>query len=310
MDVTLDRIEPSRSEVNFSLDVLEPRPNEVNSIEQIPRNGIDIREAMAILASRSNNGGENFLRKDTSDSSGEYTDDKKGLGQSIELFTSKQEWTNMNGATCPCAKSDQVNKANTEQIAQLRDANDFGKHAEENRTKLKEKLMKTSTTDLLRLVINLQRDRVATYNIFDDALQEVLDSGGKVSNYPVSVASATATFAVLSDTVNVIREIFQDRFRSEEVGTERVNKIDIKQYIQWLCKLQQAEKQKLNFTAALHLEKIRRVTENEISLGSSSSNILLHQSVKSLQQKQRLCMEHINDILEEIRYSLDENQME
>jgi len=86
--------------------------------------------------------------------------------------------------------------------------------------------------------------------------------------------------------------------------------------VKWIETLQGLEKEKLNYTAALHLEKIRgrnEVVEREIAsqngggTGGNDGNEriaqLLEESIVSLEGKVRGCVEEINEILEELRYA-------
>lgn len=140
-----------------------------------------------------------------------------------------------------------------------------------------------------------------------------------LTNYPAICAEATASFAVLSDTINIVHAtLVQKGSYPELVGL-------VKQ-------LQNQERSKLNYTAALHLERIRRQQQNQqpssrcggnihyddddeeanilndapnaISNNHSSESIetkLLQQSIRSLQGKILDCIDCINEIIEELR---------
>ena len=75
---------------------------------------------------------------------------------------------------------------------------------------------------------------------------------------------------------------------------------------QHISVLQTQEREKLNLTAALHLERIRFQ-----SLSSSSDEViqnLLKQGIQTLRSKLATCVEMINEILEEIRLEIIENE--
>ena len=112
-------------------------------------------------------------------------------------------------------------------------------------------------------------------------------------------AHATAAFCVCSDTIIQIRTILFEQHGRTDLQTLLTN-------------LQQYEKEKLNLTAALHLEQIRHRNENlnfkSQHTGDPRIGQLLQQGVQSLQHKVAACVENINETIEEIRYALlDEN---
>lgn len=67
--------------------------------------------------------------------------------------------------------------------------------------------------------------------------------------------------------------------------------------------LQSLEKEKLNTTAALHLEQLREKNEN--INGNQSILDLLQEGIKSLQIKLGNIIPSINDLLEELRFEMD-----
>ena len=127
-----------------------------------------------------------------------------------------------------------------------------------------------------------------------------------MSLYPKICAEATASFSVLSETINAVRQILGEAPRNRKDLTVL------------LARLQKAEKEKLNLTAALHLEKIRAQSQEQIGQqkqeeteGAVDKRIasLLQQGVASLQQKIAKTIEEINETLEELRYALmEENE--
>jgi predicted DNA-binding ribbon-helix-helix protein len=112
-----------------------------------------------------------------------------------------------------------------------------------------------------------------------------------MSEYPVICACATASFAVLSDTITTIQSIVRPQKRNAA---------------QLIAKLQAQERDKLNVTAALHLERIR--FESSTNATDDSVRYLLQEGVQSLRAKATTCIEQINEILEEIRMEVvDDN---
>ena len=99
---------------------------------------------------------------------------------------------------------------------------------------------------------------------------------------------------MLSDTIKAIQAIL----------TETYGRKDAKELID---RLQKHEREKLNLTAALHLEEIRARSE-EVEPGGGNERILtlLREGNKSLRGKLAECVEDINDVLEELRYCLME----
>jgi len=77
-----------------------------------------------------------------------------------------------------------------------------------------------------------------------------------------------------------------------------------------ILQLQLHEKEKLNVTAALHLEQIRKndyllnigVDENDGTLR------LLNEGIKSLKSKMSICIENINDLIDELKCEMMEEE--
>ena len=128
---------------------------------------------------------------------------------------------------------------------------------------------------------------------------------GNMTSYISSCAHATAAFAVLSETIIFIRSSLAD---PNTHGRKDLEKL--------LTNLQSREKEKLNLTAALHLERIRERNENintmDTATGSTDDRIskLLNQGVQSLTQKIDAVVGDINETLEELRYALLEEDEE
>jgi hypothetical protein len=118
-----------------------------------------------------------------------------------------------------------------------------------------------------------------------------------MSNYPSICAKATASFSVLSDTINVIQSVLVEVHKRKDLR-------------KLLLKLQQHEKDKLNVTAALHLERIRERNEQlQVDNGGDERvSRLLQEGVSSMKQRIATCVEGINEVLEELRYALAEEE--
>ena len=120
---------------------------------------------------------------------------------------------------------------------------------------------------------------------------------GNITNYPTLCAKVTASFSVLSDTINAVKSTLEEQPKK---------RTDITSVI---TQLQKSEGEKLNLTAALHLEKLRlRNSQLELGEGSkafSSSDErtikLLKDGIQSLERKISTAVKKINEDLEELR---------
>jgi DNA repair REX1-B len=120
-------------------------------------------------------------------------------------------------------------------------------------------------------------------------LETVLKTGN-ISNYPLVCASATASFSVLSDTIKIIDSVLIDKHNRPDLS-------------RLLTTLQQHEREKLNVTAALHLEQVRQKDELSATGDDRVAN-LLREGVASLKQRANICIESINEVLEDLRYAI------
>jgi ABC-type uncharacterized transport system involved in gliding motility auxiliary subunit len=146
----------------------------------------------------------------------------------------------------------------------------------------------------LASLYEVQRARVSTYQSFDRSLEQILKTGN-LSEYPVACSNATASFAILSNTVNIIKEILEKNF----------GRNDLRRLIE---QLQQREKEKLNLTAALHLERIRE--KNSSYSGDDHIGKFLNQGIIDLHNKLSSCIDEINEILDELKYATVEETVE
>ena len=114
---------------------------------------------------------------------------------------------------------------------------------------------------------------------------------GKVNDYPAICTEITATFSVLSDSINNIRKILLDKLNQTSIAN-------------FISQLQDKERAKLNLTAALHLERIR-IQQMETSDEAKDRILeLLLEGVASLRSQMRSNIEEINEIMDDLRCSL------
>lgn len=112
-------------------------------------------------------------------------------------------------------------------------------------------------------------------------------------------AHTTASFAVLSETINAVRSVLSSLGSSKGKMLEKQ-----------LANLQKHEKEKLNLTAAYHLERIRERNENIGSVTDKRISKLLNEGVQTLKGRIDSCVEEINECIEEIRYAIIEEDEE
>mmetsp|Transcript_9246 Transcript_9246/g.11666 ORF Transcript_9246/g.11666 Transcript_9246/m.11666 type:complete len:292 (+) Transcript_9246:208-1083(+) len=263
-----------------------------NTDSMADKKGININEAMSILSTRADDGGDKDLQSNAA-----LDPQLKQMGQTLDLMSS-QEWTRGN-QNCGHNSSKLVNDEREKMAKQSR-----GETEEDSETaaKMKQELSKLKPVELLQTLFRLQKDRVAAYQKWNEGLNLVLKSGN-FSQYPQLTNSITATFIVLSNSINEIKRLLQSTHNMHEIG-------------KFIEQLQSFEKEQLHYTAALHLEKIRERNEllsMELSSNNTSdqsngkgSNIiagLLRESCSSLQGKVGQCIQSINEVLEELRYA-------
>ena len=116
-------------------------------------------------------------------------------------------------------------------------------------------------------------------------------SSGNMTTYPVLCAKVTASFSVLSDTINAVCSLLTDEHKRNDIS-------------EVVSHLQKYEGEKLNLTAAIHLEKLRLRNEDiGLCFGGSkeSSTQLLKEGIQSLERKIASNIDSINDIIDELR---------
>ena len=132
---------------------------------------------------------------------------------------------------------------------------------------------------------------------------------GNITTYPALCAKVTATFSVLSDTINSVKSTLLNN------NDKNNNKNQRRDITNGITQLQKAECEKLNLTAALHLERLRlRNSELDAALmnvgeggmkgdddDDDKTVQLLKDGIQSLETKVSSVIESINDVLEELR---------
>jgi hypothetical protein len=126
------------------------------------------------------------------------------------------------------------------------------------------------------------------------------------------VADATASFAVLSDTINAIQLQLEPRPAGDvddSLQSHRChNRPDLKTIVH---RLQMAEQQKLSLTAALHLEQIRLQGAGSPEASdddAATASRLLEEGVQTLRSKVSACADSINEIMDELQGAMVEEE--
>jgi hypothetical protein len=116
-------------------------------------------------------------------------------------------------------------------------------------------------------------------------------------------AEATASFSVLSESINQARSLLHQKCEQSET------------IVALICRLQSAEKDKLNYTAALHYEQIRSQahqlaveTSARTDDGGTTISSMLLEDVRSLKHKIAASVNEVNEVLEELRFAMIDNE--
>ena len=162
-------------------------------------------------------------------------------------------------------------------------------------------------------------------------LQTILRTGN-ITLYPALCAQVTATFAVLSNTINTVRNYHHDN--NKTTLSSSLSLQSSQQLLHLLKQLQEQERDKLNYTAALHLEQMRQASAATGATATRMVNIdneeeeekegrhdkddgavvderthsMLESGISSLRQRIVKCVEEINQVLEELRCLLMEEE--
>ena len=214
---------------NSSLAPQDARRNDNSSLspthqqQSMQQQGIDIRQALDILSSRTPHDHNHMIimmmiihrmnirhRHQEQGLGGcsnccqqegrELPDDVKQAatsGQVIDLFAAP--------TTAATAEGEQQQQQ--QQLQTIEEMKEQQKlKTEQNKKELVEKLHSiTKLSDILRLVLKTQEDRVLTYQQYNATLQQVLTTNN-LTLYPSGCVNATASFSVLSDTIIAIKD--------------------------------------------------------------------------------------------------------
>ncbi len=111
-----------------------------------------------------------------------------------------------------------------------------------------------------------------------------------ITDYPALCAKVTASFSVLSDTINAAKSSLLEQHKRKDIAAV-------------VEQLQKHECEKLNFTAALHLERLR-LNNSELGVGNDADERaakLLKESIQTLEGKISLTVQSINESIDELR---------
>ena len=322
----------SSTDIETIIDAQHQQHQQQQNATPIKSKGIDLEEAMSILSTRAKDGGEKELHSSSSTTKSKFDNPQlKQMGQTIDLIAS-QEWTRAsetkeNNCKDHMDTSPLVIQEREEMAKQPHEQNENKKKEKEERVlKLKETFAKKTPSELLQALFNIQKERVLTYQKFNQGLEVVLQSSN-FSQYTTLATNVTAIFVVLSNSIREIFVLFDDSNPSGSkttgaIGSDKVSAQTRKEIAAFIKQLQSHEKEQLHLTAALHLEKMRERNEViDLSLGMNSNGsnddittsagnekiaALLRESISSLQGKVSECIENINDVLEELRYAAAE----
>lgn len=281
-----------------------------SSAEFESQSGIDIRKALEILSSRTahSHNHENHL------SYCGGTNDKpppailKNMGQTIDLFAQSPA-PSVDSAQPLSSSSSQERTANTSV-----DASEIDQI--ERRQKIRDTIRDTPLIALLKMVLTAQEDRVRTYRLYDEALGKVLISN-RLTDYPAACVAATAAFSVLSDTIMAVRDELSARKKVTSHEKKDSPWSMLKSVIELINDLQSSEREKLQLTAAIHLEQIRvnNLKESNTVSDQSENNgnngdvdrrelLLLNEGVDKLRCGIEKCRSDINGVIEDLRCTL------
>lgn len=282
--------------------------------------GIDIQEALKILSVRekANKNAEEyrkFLEEASSKGNDTTASLKKritGQGQVIDLFKKSSGDSGEEYRTQSTSDHIGEEESNDNVLKEQKQEGVGVGSGKQNLDKYTEVFKDMKHIDLLKTVLDIQKQRVKSYREYEEGLDIVLKNnsdsqivGINLSPYLDACTQATAKFSVLSQSINAICEVLLEQSKSQQDKTKKEHYTQLRQ-------LQAHEKEKLNLTAALHLERIRMHGHNnniEVDKQDDRVSLLLSQGVTSLKQKLSLCIESINEILDEVRiYILEEDE--
>ena len=258
--------------------------------------GIDIRQALDILASRT-----------PYDHTEPPPAELKSMGQTIDMLAPTTAPPSESSHSQFASPKKNISNSAVTSITPV-----------ERRQKIRESIRDLPFVTLLKIVLTTQEDRVRTYRLYDEALGKVLLSN-QLSDYPPACVAATATFAVLSDTVSAVRDELSIRSDKNKHASTAMSTLS--SVIKSIGDLQASEREKLQLTAAFHLERIRAnnlkqrnnfddfKNKNE-NHGSGKAGLrelsLLNNGIDDLRSRIQSCRSDINDVMEDLRCALVE----
>lgn len=272
--------------------------------------GIDIRQALEILSSRRSN--DHSLGHDKPLSAA-----LKSMGQTIDLFAPSTPST-VDSSRSPSKSTTQTTATTSTNTTST--SNDTTSLLEK-REKIKNSLKALPFIELLKMVLKAQEDRVRAYRLYDEALGTVLASN-RLTDYPPACLAATAAFSVLSDTVSAVRAELSDRSANKKETL--ISLSTSSSVLKCITDLQESEREKLQLTAAYHLERIRAnnlrkpntyedIANNDGETDKVESDLrvlsMLNQGIADLRSRIEICRSNISSIIEDLRCALVE-QME
>ncbi|VEU42904.1 unnamed protein product [Pseudo-nitzschia multistriata] len=268
-------------------------------------NGIDIRQALEILSSRTphdhhEDGHENAKHCCADVTKNPPPDVLRNMGQTIDMF-----------APSTGSSIDAPKPPSTSQTTSSNNQVD----PSERRKKIRDSLRGLSIVASLKMLLTAQEDRVRTYRLYDEALGKVLLSN-RLTDYPPACAAATAAFSVLSDTVAAVRDELSNRIElllKNNDGKTSPTSLALSSIIESINSLQSLEREKLQITAAYHLEQIRannlkeskNLDDNDDTKDSHELS-LLNKGISDMRSRNETCRSNINGIIEDLRCTLVE----
>ena len=287
--------------------------------------GIDIRQALDILSSRTPHTHDHdhahaHDHHDTRCCGGGADNpssaELKSMGQTIDLLApSAVSSVDFSQSSSPSQTTNTTSISTTTTTTTITPI--------ERRQKIRDSLRDLPFIALLKMVLTAQEDRVRTYRLYDEALRKVLLSN-RLTDYPPACVAATAAFAVLSDTVAAVRDELSTRIENKTKNNDETVSLPststLSSVIKSIGDLQASEREKLQLTAACHLEQIRANNLKQPNHDGDNDNdeggdvdrrelSLLNNGIADLRSRIETCRSNINDIIEDLRCALVE-QME
>eukprot|EP00956_Cyclotella_meneghiniana_P003494 scaffold4255_cov69-Cyclotella_meneghiniana.AAC.1 len=263
-----------------------------------PSKGINIQDALSILSARSKGGGENLASNSNS-----ITEEMKEMGQTIDIVE-QMEFTKPD-SFCECSKNN-----NASREMKYDENNDDEKHEamRQERSRRGEEIQSTlqslNLSELLGTLFAAQEERVATYKVYDHSCSIQCSTFFAVFHCP--------TYQRVVYNL-IVWEYYHLSYFMCETKTSLTVKHKRSDIAQAVGQLQKYECEKLNLTAAMHLEQLRLKNE-ELGLSfdrsDQASSRLLKEGIQNLERKIMSNVESINEVLDELRcVAAEENEV-